>query len=136
MEDMSVTAPVSQPEMSTLNEPLFWNSPAMPVIAETSQSCISVLQAGPQFAPPEEQQFSPEDTAERQYSTAAFNAFVPVNGYDVEQGILIAQAPGGPAFRSVESAYMSPVHVPGSNELSYPQLVYLLVHAVASVNIS
>jgi hypothetical protein len=70
MEDILVTALVSHPEMSKLKEPLFWNSPDMSVIADTSQSGMSVLPAGPQFAPPVEQQFLPEGTAERQCSTA------------------------------------------------------------------
>jgi hypothetical protein len=39
-----------------------------------------VFPASPQLAPPEEQQFSPEGTAERQYSTAVLSELVDLNG--------------------------------------------------------
>ena len=96
---------------------------------------MSVLHAGPQLAPPEEQQFSPEGTAERHSSTAAFSALTPVNGVGDVHCTVTSHAPGGPALRSVETSYV-PVQVPGSNEVSYPQLLYFAFHAVASLNIS
>jgi hypothetical protein len=49
------------------------------VTSDTSQSGIFALPAAPQSAPPAEQQFSPEDTAARQFSTAVFKAAELVN---------------------------------------------------------
>jgi hypothetical protein len=45
------------------------------------------------------------------------------------------QAPGGPAFKLPDLSYVS-VHVAGSNEVAYPQLMYFKFHAVASLNMS
>ena len=79
MLDISDTWLTSHFAMSTLNEDHPLNSPDMSVIADTSQSGMSALPAGPQLAPPEEQQFSPEGTAERQSSIAVFRDSVDVN---------------------------------------------------------
>jgi hypothetical protein len=80
MLDISVTWLTSHASMSTLNEYLPLNNPDMSVIAETSHSGMSVLHAGPQLAPPEEQQFSPEELAEIHSSTAVLSDSVDWKG--------------------------------------------------------
>mmetsp|Transcript_9469 Transcript_9469/g.35229 ORF Transcript_9469/g.35229 Transcript_9469/m.35229 type:complete len:204 (+) Transcript_9469:988-1599(+) len=59
----------------------------------------------------------------------------PFSGATEASQLIRCHAPGGPALRSVEASYV-PVHVPRSNEVSYPQLLYFAFHAVASLNIS
>ena len=55
----------------------------MLVTFDTSQSGISARPAAPQFAPPVEQHFTPEDTAARQLSTAVLSAVLSGNAHEV-----------------------------------------------------
>jgi len=69
---MFVTRLTFQRERSWSKNCLLVNNPSMFVTSDVSQSGMSMLHATPQLAPRVEQQFWPEDTMARQFSTAIF----------------------------------------------------------------
>ena len=96
---MFITAPTSHPPMSALNSARSPKSEYMLVTRETSQSFMSAPHAGPQSAPPVEQQSTPEGTAARHLATAAKSEPCEGNGAgashdDARKGF---QADGGPS---------------------------------------
>jgi len=107
---MLVTLDVSHREMSWLNELFSLNRLSMFVTCDTSQSGMSTAQAGPQFARPDEQQFSPEGSTSRHRSTADLSeaklvkglATVSVQGVDTPR----CHASGGPSYIPEDSSYV------------------------------
>jgi hypothetical protein len=112
----------------------------MLVTSDVFHPGMSTLHAAPQSAPPVEQHFSPEGTAAKHLPTATFRAAElrnaeatpPMHALYIPG--VVTHAPGGPSNKPLDLAYV-PVHTLLS-ELSKPQLVYVLSHCGARVNIS
>jgi hypothetical protein len=124
MLDISVTAPTFHPDMSWLKLDFLSKRLDMSVTSEVSQSAMSLLHPAPQYAAPEEQQFSPEVTAAKHRSTAVLSAALFSNALpDVHEAPATeTHAPGGPSYALTDTAN-EPVHTALSWALLCPQLV-------------